>query len=58
MVKVSREWYDARIEVLDEFWNDTIDFEEFKKRIGEVDKKFKERKAGLNIYLDDGEENE
>ena len=41
MVKVSKEWHKARLKVLDEFWDDKIDFETFKERIKEIDNKFK-----------------
>jgi len=41
MGKVSEEQYDARLVVFDEFWDDKIDFEEFKKKIGEVDVQYK-----------------
>ena len=45
MVRVSQEWYDARMEVLDDFWINKIDFEKFKEGIKEVDKEFKEKKV-------------
>ena len=40
MVKISEAWHSARLEVLDEFWDDKIDFELFKKKIEEVDRSF------------------
>jgi len=41
MGKVSNEWYDARLDVFDEFWEDKFDFEVFKKKIEEVDRSFR-----------------
>ena len=41
MGKISKEWHDARLDVLDEFWDNKIDFEGFKKKIGEVDAQYK-----------------
>jgi len=43
MGKISKEWHDARLDILDEFWDNKIDFKEFKKKIGEVDAQYKPR---------------
>lgn len=34
-------WYDARIKVLDRFFDNIIDFETFKQQIAEVDEKYR-----------------
>lgn len=47
MVKISKEWHDARLEILNEFWEDKIDFEIFKKRIEEIDRLFKGKGKSL-----------
>ena len=42
--KVSKEWHDARLVVLDDFWTNKIDFETFKVEIERVDKLFRVKK--------------
>ena len=43
MGKVSEEWYDARLDVFDEFWNNKIDFDTFKSEIEKIDRSFRRR---------------
>jgi len=41
MGKISEEWHDARLDILDKFWKNQIDFETFKREITEVDERFR-----------------
>ena len=43
MVKISKEWYNKRLDVLEDFWNNKIDFKTFKSKIKKVDKQFKKK---------------
>lgn len=37
----NEEWYNARLDVLERFWTNEIDFEKFKEEIAEVDNRFR-----------------